>query len=181
MEAFAFSHHVMLPVMARDVLEVGGTGYGLLASASGIGAFASTAVVAYMGDFRSKAKLLMTAGGGFGLFLLLFALSPLLPFSYAVALVVLVLVGAMSMAYDTTMGALLQLLVPDAMRGRVMGLYVLTFGFTPLGGFLAGAIASLLGAPVAIGLGGGIVMAYVLGHVRSMSRIREGETAAEPG
>ena len=91
------------------------------------------------------------------------------------ALVALLLVGAMSMAYDTTMGALLQLLVPDAVRGRVMGLYVLTFGFTPLGGFVAGAIASLVGVPIAIGLGGVVVMGYVLGRVRPMSRIREAE------
>ena len=65
-------------------------------------------------------------------------------------------VGAMSMAYDTTMGALLQLSVLDAMRGRIMGMYVLTFGFPSVGGFVAGAIASVLGAPFAIGLGGGI-------------------------
>ena len=116
----------------------------------------------------------MTAGG-FGLFLMLFALSPALPSSFAVALVALLLVGAMSMAYDTTMGALLQLLVPDAVRGRVMGLYVLTFGFTPLGGFVAGAIASVVGAPIAVGLGGGVVVGYVIGRVRPMSRIREAE------
>ena len=159
-------------------LGSGGTGYGLLASVSGVGALVSTLVVAYLGDFRSKAKMVVTAGGGFGLFLVLFAFSPLLPFSYVVALVVLGLVGAMSMAYDTTMGALLQLLVPDAMRGRVMGLYVLTFGFTPLGGFLAGAIATFLGSAFAIGLGGGIVLTYILNHLRPKSRIREAE---EPG
>ena len=105
----------------------------------------------------------------------MFALSPAVPFSFAVALVALLLVGAMSMAYDTTMGALLQLLVPDAVRGRVMGLYVLTFGFTPLGGFFAGAVASVLSAPIAVGLGGGVVVGYVLGRMRPMSRIREAE------
>ncbi|MCZ6789313.1 MAG: MFS transporter [Chloroflexi bacterium] len=174
-EGFAFSFHVMLPVMARDVLHVGGTGFGVLASVGGIGALASTAVVAYMGDFRSIGRMVVMTAGGFGLFLVLFALSPALPSSFAVALVALLLVGAMSMAYDTTMGALLQLLVPDAVRGRVMGLYVLTFGFTPLGGFVAGAIASVVGAPIAVGLGGGVVVGYVIGRVRPMSRIREAE------
>ncbi len=174
-EGFAFSFHVMLPVMARDVLHVGGTGFGVLASVGGIGALASTAVVAYMGDFRSIGRMVVMTAGGFGLFLVLFALSPALPSSFAVALVALLLVGAMSMAYDTTMGALLQLLVPDEVRGRVMGLYVLTFGFTPLGGSVAGAVASLVGAPIAVGLGGGVVIGYVLGRVRPMSRIREAE------
>ena len=65
----------------------------------------------------------------------------------------------------------LQLLVPDAVRGRVMGLYVLTFGFTPLGGFFAGVVASVLSVPIAIGLGGGVVVGYVVGRVRPMSRI----------
>ena len=174
-EGLAFSFHVMLPVMARDVLHVGGTGFGVLASVGGVGALVSTAVVAYMGDFRSIARMVVMTAGGFGLFLVMFALSPAVPFSFAVALVALLLVGAMSMAYDTTMGALLQLLVPDAVRGRVMGLYVLTFGFTPLGGFFAGAVASVLSAPIAVGLGGGVVVGYVLGRMRPMSRIREAE------
>lgn len=177
MEAFAFSHHVMLPVMARDFLKVGGTGYGLLASASGVGALASTAVLAYMGDFRAKSKLVMVAGGGFGLSLIAFAISPQLPFSFIAAVVVLVLVGSMSMAYDTTMGALIQLLVHNAVRGRVMGLYVLTFGFTSLGGFLAGGIATILSAPVAIGFGGSVVLTYITGRMRSMVRIQESEAS----
>jgi MFS family permease len=174
MEAFAFSHHVMLPVMARDFLKVGGTGYGLLASASGVGALISTVVLAYMGDFRAKSKLVMVAGGGFGLSLIAFAVSPQLPFSFIMAIVVLVLVGSMSIAYDTTMGALIQLLVHNAVRGRVMGLYVLTFGFTSLGGFLAGGIATILSAPVAIGFGGSVVITYIAGRMRSMIRIQEG-------
>ena len=178
-EAFAFSYHVMLPVMARDELGVEGFGFGLLASATGVGALVSTAMVAYVGDVRSKGRLVIVTGGGFGLFLVVFALTPFLPFSFVVAIVALLLVGAMSMAYDATMGALLQLLVPDAVRGRVMGLYVLTFGFTPLGGFFAGAVASILGAPIAIGLGGGIVVAYVLGHLKPTSRIREADTPAK--
>ena len=179
MEAFAFSYHVMLPVMARDELEVEGFGFGLLAAATGVGALVSTAMVAYLGDVRSKGRLVVVTGGGFGLFLVVFALTPLLPFSFVFAIVALLLVGAMSMAYDATMGALLQLLVPDAVRGRVMGLYVFTFGFTPLGGFFAGAVASVLGAPIAIGLGGGIVVAYVLGHLKPTSRIRDAETPAK--
>ena len=178
MEAFAFSYHVMLPVMARDELEVEGLGFGLLAAATGVGALVSTAMVAYLGDVRSKGRLVAVTGGGFGLFLVVFALTPLLPFSFVFAIVALLLVGAMSMAYDATMGALLQLLVPDAVRGRIMGLYVFTFGFTPLGGFVAGAVAGVLGAPIAIGLGGGIVVAYVLGHLKPTSRIRDAETPA---
>ena len=179
MEAFAFSHHVMLPVMARDVLGLEGFGFGVLAAASGVGALVSTAMVANLGDVRSKGKMVALSAGGFGLFLVVFALTPLLPFSFVIAALALVLVGAMSMAYDTTMGALLQLLVPDAMRGRVMGLYVFTFGFTPLGGFVAGAIASVAGAPFAIGLGGGIVLVYVLGHLKPTSRIRDTEALAK--
>jgi len=175
-EAFAFSSHIMLPVMARNVLHLTGIGFGVLSSVGGLGALLSTGVIAYMGNFSSIGKMVAVTAGGFGLFLVLFAVSPSIPFPFPVALVALLFIGAMSVAYDANMGALLQFLVPGAMRGRVMGLYVLTFGFTPLGGVFAGAIASLFSAPIAIGLGGGIVMVYVAKRARNISGIRVPET-----
>jgi hypothetical protein len=83
-----------------------------------------------------------------------------------------VFIGAMLVAYDVMMQTLFQLLASDQVRGRVLGLYALTFGFNPLGGFLAGAVGSVIGVPLAIGLGGGIIVAYALGPLRSVRRIR---------
>ncbi len=168
MELFGFSHTVMLPVMARDVLKVGASGLGYLSAASGVGAMLSIVVIAGLGDFQRKGALLVVCAGAAGLALLLFAASPW----YQVSLVAVALVGAMLMAYDATMGTTLQLLTSDAVRGRVLGLYGLTFGFTPLGGLLSGTIATLASAPVAIGLGGVAITTFILGRARKLARLR---------
>lgn len=171
MELFGFSYMIMLPVMARDVLDVGASGLGFLSAAGGIGAMVSTLVVAGMGDFKNKDGLLVTNAAAAGVFLLLFAISPW----YLVSLGLVAVVGASLMAYDVTMGTLLQLLSSDAVRGRVLGLYGLTFGFTSVGGFLAGVIATAASAPFAIGVGGVIIVVYVLRVLGPVRRIRKTE------
>jgi MFS family permease len=118
----------------------------------------STITVAGLGDFREKSNLLIFTALGAGIAILLFAFSPW----FLMSLVFSALVGAALMSYDATMGALLQLLSTDEVRGRVLGLYGLTFGFTPLGGFIAGAIASVFTTPLAVGLGGVAIITYVL-------------------
>lgn len=158
MELFGFSYNVMLPVMARDVLGVGANGLGYLSAAGAFGATVSTITVAGLGDFREKSNLLIFTALGAGIAILLFAFSPW----FLMSLVFSALVGAALMSYDATMGALLQLLSTDEVRGRILGLYGLTFGFTPLGGFIAGAIASVFTAPLAVGLGGVAIITYVL-------------------
>ena len=170
MEMFGFSFLVMLPVMARDVLGVGATGLGYLSATNAVGATASTVIVAGLGDFKNKQALLMFTAMGAGISILLFALSPW----FAVSLALSALVGATLMSYDAAMGTMLQLLTTDAVRGRVLGLYGLTFGFTPLGGFIEGIIASIYSAPLAVGLGGAVIMGYVIGMRRLLGRrIRE--------
>ncbi len=168
MDAFAFSHMFMLPVFARDVLKVGPLGLGLLMSASGIGAMISAATVASLGDFHYKGRLLLGAMFAFGASLALFSASPW----FGLSLAFIFVVGMSSAAYDTTMSTLLQSIVPDEMRGRVMGLYVLTWSMTPLGSFQAGAVASLLGVPFAVGLGGAVIAAYALGLARGTRTVR---------
>lgn len=167
-EMFGFSYYIMIPVMARDVLRVGAAGLGFLSAAGGVGAMISTLLVATLGDFKNKGGLLLFATASAGLSLIAFAFSPW----YALSLMLAVFIGAMLVAYDVMMQTLFQLLTSDAVRGRVMGLYALTFGFNPLGGFLAGAVASVTGVPFAIGLGGGIIVAYAFGPLRSVRRIR---------
>ena len=166
MELFGFSFHVMLPVMARDVLGVGATGLGYLSAAGAFGATVSTITVAGLGDFREKLNLLIYTALAAGIFILLFAFSPW----FLLSLVFSAMVGAALMSYDAIMGALLQLLSTDGIRGRVLGLYGLTFGFTPLGGFIAGTIASLFTAPLAVGLGGVAILTYVVSVQRFLKR-----------
>ena len=166
-EAFGFSHFVMMPVMARDVLGLDATGLGFLSASSGVGSTLGTLAVAGLGDFQKKGILLAGTALGSGVFLVMFALSPW----FALSMVLVAIVGGCLMAYDVTMGTMLQLLSGDEMRGRVLGIYGLTFGFTPVGGFLVGSVATVLTAPIAVSLGGILVILYVTLITRSVSAI----------
>jgi len=168
-ELFGFSYLVMLPVVARDVLGVGASGLGYLAAAGGVGALAASLVVASLGDFQAKGLLVALAGGGAGVILVLFGLSSWFVLSLALAMVV----GGLFIVYDASMATLIQLVSSEKMRGRVLGLYSTTWGFMPIGGFISGSIATVLGAPAAIALGGGLILAYVLPAFRRLGRIRE--------
>lgn len=158
-ETFGFSYIVMLPVVARDILRVGALGLGYLSAAGSIGALAGTLVVGSLGEIKAKWAMLTIASGGAGVGLLLFALSPWFATSLALAGVV----GMALVVYDATIATLLQLVSADALRGRILGMYGLTWGFTPLGGFIAGAVANVLSAPFAIGAGGIVIVSYAAG------------------
>jgi MFS family permease len=158
-ETFGFSYIVMLPVIARDVLRVWSTGLGYLAAAGSVGALVGTLVVSRLSETEKKWAMLTVGTGCAGIGLLLFAFSPWFATSLALA-------GAVGIAlsvYDATLATLLQLVSEDALRGRILGMYGLTWGFTPLGGFIAGAVASILSAPIAIGAGGIAIVSYAAG------------------
>ena len=157
METFGFSFFIMLPVIARDVLEVGATGLGFLSATRSVGSLVATFAVASLGDFRAKSLVLTLGAAAAGIFLLFFALSPW----YAASLVLAALIGAGLVAYDITLGTMLQQFSIDEMRGRVLGLYSLTFGFMPVGGFISGAVATVMSVSFALGMGGVVILAAV--------------------
>ena len=171
-EIFGFSYQVMLPVMAREVLQVGPEGLGILGSSAGLGSLAGAVLVASFGNYRKKGMLLIVSTGGFGLFLALFAVSEIL----YISAVFICLAGAMATIYDVNMNTLLQSLSPDRTRGRIMGLLVLTYGISPLGGFQAGIIASMVSAPFAIFIGGSMLVLNSFRCRSLMKRIIEYET-----
>ena len=171
-EIFGFSYQVMLPVMAREVLQVGPEGLGILGSSAGLGSLAGAVLVASFGNYRKKGMLLIVSTGGFGLFLALFAVSEIL----YISAVFICLAGAMATIYDVNMSTLLQSLSPDRTRGRIMGLLVLTYGISPLGGFQAGIIASMVSAPFAIFIGGSMLVLNSFRCRTLMKRIIEYET-----
>ena len=156
-ELFGFSYFVMLPVIAREVLDVGASGLGYLSAAGSIGGVFATFTMAALSESRSKGLLLAMAGAAAGASLFIFGLSSW----YVASLFLSALVGLCLTSYDAAMGSLLQLLAIDRMRGRILGLYSLTFGFTPLGGFVSGVIATLTTAGIAVSAGGAIIVAAV--------------------
>ena len=112
---------------------------------------------AAMSESRSKGLLLAASGAAAGAALFIFGFSSW----YTASLFLAALVGLCLTSYDAIMGATLQLLSIDRMRGRILGLYSLTFGFTPLGGFVSGVIATFTSAAFAVSTGGVVIMAAV--------------------
>ncbi|MDE2688340.1 MAG: MFS transporter [Chloroflexota bacterium] len=177
-ELFGWAHETMMPVMADEVIDAGPTGLGYLLSAGSTGALVASLVLSAFGDIRTKGAALITGYIGFGLFLTLFALSN----SLLISLVLIAAAHASAALYETMLGTLLQTTVPDEMRGRVLSFQMFSWGFTGFSGFHTGAIAALLGAPLAIGIGGGILVVNGLRLVRSLAgKYRGGEsTLARP-
>jgi MFS family permease len=147
---FGWSYMVLMPAFARDVLHRGADGYGVLMSASGIGALVGALVVATYGHLVAPRKLAL---GGVWLFsIALVAFSFTRNFYFALAF--LFFAGFGMLLFFSTSNTVLQTIVPDEMRGRVMGVWSLVFGaMIPLGSLEAGAVAHWLGTPFALGFG----------------------------
>lgn len=153
---FGWSYTVLMPAFARDVLGRGANGYGLLISASGGGALIGALLVAAYGHLVTARKL---AFGGIYLFS---AAVTALAFtrSFSFSLGCLFFAGLGMLLFFATSNTTLQTIVPDEMRGRVMGIWSLVFGMMiPLGSIEAGAVANLLGTPFALGFGAIICLA----------------------
>ena len=155
---FGMSYLILMPVFARDVLFVGSRGFGFLQTAGGAGALIGTLLVAYLSDPQ---RLPLRAARGatiFGVLLLLFAFSSSYPYSLALAFVL----GLASQFYVTGINTVLQLNLPEQLRGRVMGVYGLTWDLMPVGGMVAGTIAEFAGAPAAVAVGGVLVTSLAI-------------------
>jgi MFS family permease len=144
----AYEFQVTLPVMARQGLHVGATGYGFMTAAMGAGAVAGGLLVAAVG--RTGLRPLVFAAGAFGAVIMLAALAPTLP----VELGALALVGWASISFMATGNSTLQLGADPSMRGRVMSLWFVAFqGSTPIGGPFVGWVMAWAGARAGLGVG----------------------------
>jgi MFS family permease len=148
---FGMNFQVLMPVLARDVL-LGDAGlFGLLMAASGLGSLAAAMSIAF--GTRPTYRLLVVGAAVFGIALIAVSFSRSIP----VSLVIMAVLGWGLIAMAATTNTLLQLSVPDELRGRVMSVYTTVFaGSTPIGGLFAGSIAAAAGAPIAL-LAGGVL------------------------
>ena len=169
---FGMAYITMMPAIAVDVLEVGADGQGTLMAIGGVGATIVTLVFGWLPNFRQKGLLIIGGGLSFGLSIAAFALTSQLVGSFPLAMALMIVMGISSSTYMISIMSSLQLLVPDNMRGRVMGFYGMTWSIMPLGGFQAGAIATLVGVPVALAIGGGLVAAFALGPALVNRQVR---------
>jgi len=157
---FCMNHNVLVPLLARDVLHEGAHGFGLLMAALGTGALVGALALASLVTGRPALSLILgAAGAATGLTLLLAGIR-----HFGAALVLLTLVGLVQIVFMANCNTTLQLVVPDRMRGRIMGLYGFVLaGVTPLGSLLVGTIAEWFGVSIAYALGGGLGVTCVLG------------------
>jgi MFS family permease len=137
--------------VARDVVRTTARGYGLLMAAVGVGAMLGALALALGGRRVKQGRALLQSGAAFAALLVGFAAAR----SFGLALLLLALAGCAMIITTALANTMLQTLVPDALRGRVMAFYAFVFvGMAPLGAFQAGVVAEHHGAPIAIAMGG---------------------------
>lgn len=180
---FGGSYQALLPVFADDVLNVGPTGFGWMEAAAGVGGFLGTFAIIRIGTGNRSGMVMSMTAALFGVCIAGFAYSRVFPLS----LVLLFAGGFVSSMYLNIGMTTLQLRVPDELRGRVMGVWSMTYFMAQLGGLPAGAMAHWIGAPAAVAIGSLSVTVFALvvlataPALRSMSTTRTPEPAGSPG
>jgi MFS family permease len=154
---FGLQYVAMMPVIARDVLHTGAGGYGLLVTVVGVGALTGALTLAGLSNRVRRGRLFLLSAFSFAVLLIVFSLVRVM----WLAVVVLVFLGLTMMINGALANGILQSIVPDELRGRVMAAYVFVYvGFGPIGALLTGAIANVVSVDWAIGLGGAVTLLY---------------------
>lgn len=136
----------LLVVFTEDVWKVGDGGLGILHAAAGTGGIVGSIFVAWRSESPRRLKIMMSSMFAFAGTLFLFALSPW----FLLALPLVLIADIFASVFTTMNNTVVQLLIPDAVRGRVMALMMMTFGLTPLGTLPVSVVAEAFGAPFAV-------------------------------
>jgi MFS family permease len=155
---FGAPYLTLIPIFVRDIFNLGPGGLAWMMGVAGAGAFLGALFLTYLGDLKRKGWLVLGGAFAFGVFLIGFALSTNLMLS----LTFLFGVGFAIVTSVAMTNTLLQQLVTDKMRGRVMSMFILSFiGAMPIGNLLAGAVSHRYGAPLTLAGGGICIVIYV--------------------
>lgn len=165
---FGASYVVLLPIFANETLDVGSEGFGLMEAASGVGALGATLFILRMGVGPRAGPTMLGAAAIFGVIIAGLAITE----SLSPAIVLLFLAGIAEEIYLVVGMTTIQLLVPDELRGRVMGIWSMTWFLAAVGGFVAGAAAELLGVRLTIAAGALSVTGFAALLVLSVSELR---------
>ena len=161
---------VLLPVFATDILGGGAGTLGLLTSSAGLGAVLGALTLASRDTVVGLGSVIVRGSALFGAALVAFAFSEVLWLSCSL----LVAIGFAVMVVTAAINTMLQTLVDENMRGRVMSLYTMAFiGMSPLGSLAGGAIATRFGAPLAVSLSGLGCLALAIWFSRRLAPLRE--------
>ncbi len=142
---------VLMPIFADQILHGGARGLGILMGATGVGALFGALTLAFREGVKGLGRWVAWCCAGFGASLVVFALSH----TFWVSVLLLLPVGYAMMLQMACSNTLIQVMVPDALRGRVMAVYSMMFmGMAPIGALLGGVLADRLGAPHTVAIGG---------------------------
>jgi predicted MFS family arabinose efflux permease len=166
---FGLQSQIILPLFAEHVLNVGASGFGFLVSGYGAGAVIGGVIMAGLGDIKSKGRCFLLFALCYAVLIIFFSFSTW----FVLSMLIILLVGMMEMSFRTINQTLVQLLSPDQLRARILGVYMLDRGIKPVGRFMVGAAASLLGAPLASALAGGTCALIALSLLIKSPRMRE--------
>jgi MFS family permease len=167
---FGAPYLTLVPIFARDILKLGETGLAWMMGIAGAGAFSAALLLAYLGDFQRKGWSVLGGAFSFGVCLIGFALTT----NIKISLAFLFGVGFSIVTSVAVANTLLQKLVTDQMRGRVMSMFILSFlGAMPIGNLIAGVASHRFGAPVTLVAGGLAIILYVTIVAITNERLRE--------
>jgi len=156
--ALGVSYFTMAPAIARDVLDLGSRGLGLLLAANGVGALTGTLAVALLSGVRNRGRIVIIGVACFAAVLVAFALSSNVYLSF----VLILCLGLSTSTYATFNDTLVQLNADNAYRGRVMSVYTMLWGLTPIGGLQVGLLSQSIGVQSALALNGLVILGYAI-------------------
>ncbi len=174
---------VLMPIFADRILHHGGqelasligshdlgaVRLGILMGAAGVGALLGALTLALRSGVKGLGKWVAVCCAGFGVSLMLFSFST----SFWLSVLLLLPVGYFIMLQMASSNTLIQVMVPDALRGRVMAVYSMMFmGLAPLGSLMGGALADRVGAPIAVAIGGSLSVAGAVWFGTYLPKIR---------
>jgi len=172
---FGVSYIQLMPAFA-EILAVGERGFGVLLSASGVGSVTGTIFVVFAQKTRRLGWLILA--GAFCSTLALFGFAIVTGYAdgihnaFWIAICCVFLISLFNSMYLIASMTVLQLRVPDTLRGRVMGIHGITFSLISLGALFGGSVASVFGAPMAVAAGASIVMLAVLSVATTQGEVR---------
>ena len=172
---FAMSYIFLMPLMAEE-LDIGAASFGFMLSAIGLGAVSGTVLSFRLQRFAGLGPMMLSASFGSSVFVFLFAWSPVYPLSVALVYCA----GVTNSIFLITSMTVMQLRVPEELRGRVMGIHAITFSLISLGGLVGGYIADAFGIRVAIAFGACVLAVVALAVTLTQPEVRRIRTHAAP-
>ncbi|PKN80093.1 MAG: hypothetical protein CVU47_09580 [Chloroflexi bacterium HGW-Chloroflexi-9] len=173
---FGSSYLYLMPVFARDILDVGSTGYGILGGVGGTGALLGTLAVVRFGNTPYRGQYMLGSAALSGMLVAGFASSTI----FALSLVMTFAAGFVASIYLNLGMTTLQVLVPDELRGRVMGVWSMTYFLTPVGAFAVGGGAEFIGTQAMVAIGGLSVTVFAAALYAVSPELRNVPSARPP-